>query len=132
MAPISRCDADELRTLFLFEKLTDEQLRTLCAVGEIAQYDAGCPICHRRVAIGDPFVRAATTMELVTHHDGELRLLESRGESERGRGTRAFAAKTIKNRRPSIAVRGGATNSWHRPSPSASSFPLRISEGSSA
>jgi hypothetical protein len=36
---------------------------------------AGCPICHRRVAIGDPFVRAATTMELVTHHDGELRLL---------------------------------------------------------
>jgi hypothetical protein len=36
---------------------------------------AGCPVCHRRVAIGDPFVRAATTMELVTHHDGELRLL---------------------------------------------------------
>jgi hypothetical protein len=36
---------------------------------------AECPICHRRVAIGDPFVRAATTMELVTHHDGELRLL---------------------------------------------------------
>ena len=36
---------------------------------------AGCPICHRRVAIGDPFVRAATTSELVTHHDGELRLL---------------------------------------------------------
>jgi hypothetical protein len=36
---------------------------------------AGCPICQRRVAIGDPFVRAATTMDLVTHHDGELRLL---------------------------------------------------------
>jgi len=36
---------------------------------------AGCPICHRRVAIGYPFVRAATTMEPVTHHDGELRLL---------------------------------------------------------
>ncbi|HEY0192459.1 MAG TPA: RING finger family 4 domain-containing protein, partial [Kofleriaceae bacterium] len=36
---------------------------------------AGCPICHRRVAIGDPFVRAATTSDLVTHHDGELRLL---------------------------------------------------------
>ena len=36
---------------------------------------AGCPICHRRVAIGDPFVRAATTQELVTHHAGELRLL---------------------------------------------------------
>jgi len=36
---------------------------------------SGCPVCHRRVAIGDPFVRAATTTELVTHHDGELRLL---------------------------------------------------------
>jgi Prokaryotic RING finger family 4 len=36
---------------------------------------AGCPVCHRRVAVGDPFVRAATTMELVTHHDGELQLL---------------------------------------------------------
>ena len=36
---------------------------------------AGCPICHRRVAIGDPFVRAASTVELVTHHDGQLRLL---------------------------------------------------------
>jgi hypothetical protein len=36
---------------------------------------AGCPICNRRIAIGYPFVRAATTMELVTHHDGELKLL---------------------------------------------------------
>ena len=36
---------------------------------------AGCPICHRRVALGDPFVRAAPTAELVTHHDGQLRLL---------------------------------------------------------
>jgi hypothetical protein len=36
---------------------------------------SGCPICNRRVAIGDPFVRAATTTEPVTHHDGELRLL---------------------------------------------------------
>src|ERR1044071_4764548 len=36
---------------------------------------AGCPICHRRVAIGDPFVRAASTIELATHHDGQLRLL---------------------------------------------------------
>ncbi|HEU4735211.1 MAG TPA: MXAN_6230/SCO0854 family RING domain-containing protein, partial [Kofleriaceae bacterium] len=36
---------------------------------------AGCPVCHRRVAIGDPFVRPAGTTELVTQHDGELRLL---------------------------------------------------------
>jgi signal transduction histidine kinase len=37
----SSCDADELRTLFLFEKLTDEQLATLCAVGQIAHYEPG-------------------------------------------------------------------------------------------
>jgi hypothetical protein len=36
---------------------------------------AGCPICHRRIAVGDPFVRPSTTAEPVTHHDGELRLL---------------------------------------------------------
>jgi len=36
---------------------------------------AGCPICHRRIAVGDPFVRPEPTAELVTHHDGELRLL---------------------------------------------------------
>ncbi|MEJ7602882.1 MAG: RING finger family 4 domain-containing protein [Kofleriaceae bacterium] len=37
---------------------------------------AGCPICHRRVAPGDPFVRpAAGRAELVTRSDGDLRLL---------------------------------------------------------
>lgn len=46
---------------------------------------SGCPICHRRVAISDPFVRPAPTErgepeprgapEMVTRHDGELRLL---------------------------------------------------------
>ncbi|HEX3476921.1 MAG TPA: MXAN_6230/SCO0854 family RING domain-containing protein [Kofleriaceae bacterium] len=36
---------------------------------------AGCPICHRRVAVGEPFVRAPETTDRVTHHDGQLRLL---------------------------------------------------------
>ncbi len=36
---------------------------------------AGCPICHRRIAVGDPFVRPPPAADLVTHHDGELRLL---------------------------------------------------------
>jgi len=38
------CDPDELRTLFLFEGLTDEQLETLCTNGQIRQYQPG-PIC---------------------------------------------------------------------------------------
>ena len=43
------CEPDELRTLFLFEGLTDEQLAILCANGHIEQYQPG-PIC----AEGDP------------------------------------------------------------------------------
>jgi signal transduction histidine kinase len=35
------CDVDELRTLFLFEKLTDDQLRWLCERGEVALVEPG-------------------------------------------------------------------------------------------
>jgi signal transduction histidine kinase len=38
------CRPDELRSLFLFEALTDEQLATLCADGRIQEYQPG-PIC---------------------------------------------------------------------------------------
>jgi signal transduction histidine kinase len=38
------CDPDELRTLFLFEALTDEQLETLCTNGQIRPYQPG-PLC---------------------------------------------------------------------------------------
>ena len=35
------CDIDELRTLFLFEKLSDEQLNWLCEHGHIEHHEAG-------------------------------------------------------------------------------------------
>ncbi|MEB4208231.1 ATP-binding protein [Mycobacterium sp. 94-17] len=38
------CDPDELRSLFLFEALTDEQLAVLCGNGHIQHYEPG-PIC---------------------------------------------------------------------------------------
>src|SRR3984885_2463825 len=38
------CEPDELRTLFLFEALSEEQLATLCASGHIQHYEPG-PIC---------------------------------------------------------------------------------------
>ncbi|OBI12981.1 ATP-binding protein [Mycobacterium sp. E2497] len=38
------CEPDELRSLFLFEALTDEQLAVLCANGHIENYPPG-PIC---------------------------------------------------------------------------------------
>jgi signal transduction histidine kinase len=36
-----RCDPEELRTLFLFEKLSDEQLEWICSIGSVRSYDAG-------------------------------------------------------------------------------------------
>ena len=41
-----KCLPDELRTLFLFEELTDEQLETLCENGHIATFEPG-PDLHR-------------------------------------------------------------------------------------
>jgi signal transduction histidine kinase len=43
------CDPEELRTLFLFEKLTDEQLARLCQEGHVETFPAG-PV----FAEGDP------------------------------------------------------------------------------
>jgi signal transduction histidine kinase len=43
------CLPDELRTLFLFEALTDEQLQTLCNNGHIQTFEPG-PVCSE----GDP------------------------------------------------------------------------------
>lgn len=56
-----QCVRDELRTLFLFEKLNDEQLDTLCASGSIETFPAG-PICVE----GEP----ATCLYVMI--DGEL------------------------------------------------------------
>ncbi len=56
-----KCVPDELRTLFLFEALTDEQLQTLCENGHIAVFEPG-PICRE----GDP----ATCFYVLL--DGEL------------------------------------------------------------
>lgn len=55
------CLPDELRTLFLFEALTEQQLQTLCDNGHIATFEPG-PICVE----GDP----ATCFYVLI--DGEL------------------------------------------------------------
>ncbi|AKS35658.1 ATP-binding protein [Mycolicibacterium goodii] len=55
------CVRDELRTLFLFEHLTDDQLDTLCEAGRIETFPAG-PVCTE----GDP----ATCFYVLI--DGEL------------------------------------------------------------
>ncbi|WP_040838554.1 cyclic nucleotide-binding domain-containing protein, partial [Nocardia brevicatena] len=60
---MSICDPTELRTLFLFEKLDEDQLAWLCADGRIEHLESG-PVFHE----GDP----ATCFYVLM--DGELRL----------------------------------------------------------
>jgi signal transduction histidine kinase len=55
------CLPSELRTLFLFEALTDQQLETLCRNGHVVHFDTG-PVCTE----GDP----ATCLYVLL--DGEL------------------------------------------------------------
>ncbi len=65
------CVRDELRTLFLFEDLSDEQLDTLCQAGSIEKFPAG-PI----VTEGDP----ATCFYVML--DGELVMSKRSGWSK--------------------------------------------------
>ncbi|OBF60283.1 histidine kinase [Mycobacterium sp. 852002-50816_SCH5313054-b] len=62
------CEPDELRSLFLFEALTDEQLAVLCANGNIENYQPG-PICVE----GEP----ATCFYVLI--DGELTMSKRSG-----------------------------------------------------
>ncbi|HEX5252372.1 MAG TPA: ATP-binding protein [Mycobacterium sp.] len=62
------CQPDELRSLFLFEALTDEQLAVLCGNGHIQHYEPG-PICVE----GEP----ATCFYVLL--DGELTMTKLSG-----------------------------------------------------
>jgi signal transduction histidine kinase len=66
-----KCLPSELRTLFLFEALTDEQLQTLCENGHIALFEPG-PVCTE----GDP----ATCFYVML--DGELVMSKRSGGIE--------------------------------------------------
>jgi signal transduction histidine kinase len=85
------CQPDELRTLFLFEALTDEQLAMLCANGHIEHYQPG-PICVE----GEP----ATCFYVLI--DGELTMsklsggqdIETNRTSQRGVYCGAWSAFT--------------------------------------
>lgn len=68
---VEACVADELRPLFLFEGLTDEQLTRLCRDGEVVTHDAGV-LCRE----GDP---AAYFYVLL---DGEIALSRRSGDRD--------------------------------------------------
>ncbi|NUU21761.1 MAG: cyclic nucleotide-binding domain-containing protein, partial [Streptomycetaceae bacterium] len=69
-APRIRCDEDELRSLFLFEKLSDDQLARLCHDGRVEWFDAG-PVYRE----GEPatcfYVLFEGTVVLSRHIGGE-------------------------------------------------------------
>lgn len=72
---------DELRTLFLFEALTDEQLAVLCAAGHIEDYQPG-PICVE----GEPatcfYVLVEGELAMSKHSGGQD--IETNRTSQRG------------------------------------------------
>lgn len=103
------CKPDELRTLFLFEALSDEQLALLCANGHIQHYEQG-PI----VVEGDP----ATCFYVLL--DGELvmsklsggQAIETNRTSQRGvycGAWRAFTGRPNQRYDASVRVTGPST-----------------------
>jgi signal transduction histidine kinase len=89
MAVIVQCDPAELRTLFLFEKLTDEQLGRLCSEGHVEVIEPG-PV----FAEGDPAENLYVLIEgtLVTSRKVGADDVEMARTSQRGVYTGAFMA----------------------------------------
>src|SRR5258706_15485584 len=80
--PTTGLTRDELRTLFLFEKLDDEQLRLLCEQGEVETRAAGTPVYLEGAPATCFFVLLSGTIALrrrVHGDDVELSRTEQRG-----------------------------------------------------
>jgi signal transduction histidine kinase len=92
------CDPEELRSLFLFEKLTDEQLARLCTEGHVELIEPG-PV----IAEGDPadclYVLIEGTVVLTRKVGGDE--VEISRTSQRGVYTGAYQAY-LRNRLPQV------------------------------
>jgi signal transduction histidine kinase len=88
------CEPGELRTLFLFEDLTDEQLAVLCTNGHIENFEPG-PIC----AEGDPATCFYVLIEgeLVMSKLSGGQQIETVRTSQRGVYCGAWSAFTTKS-----------------------------------
>jgi signal transduction histidine kinase len=97
MTPLA-CDPEELRSLFLFEKLTDEQLARLCTEGHVELIEPG-PV----IAEGDPadclYVLIEGTVVLTRKVGGDE--VEISRTSQRGVYTGAYQAY-LRNRLPQV------------------------------
>jgi signal transduction histidine kinase len=83
------CTADELRTLFLFEALSDEQLAWLCREGHVEQFEAG-----QIFAEGEPAERFYVLLDgvMVLSHRVGADDVEMVRTSQRGNYAGAFRA----------------------------------------
>ena len=98
--PGALCSADELRTLFLFEKLSDEQLAWLCKDGRVEVFEPG-PVFSE----GEPATRLYVMFEgeLVTSRRIGADDVETARSSQRGVYAGAFLA-FLGNRLPQVYV----------------------------
>jgi signal transduction histidine kinase len=89
VSKLPACDPDELRTLFLFEKLTDDQLATLCREGHVQVIEPG-PV----FAEGDPATCFYVLLEgtLITSRNVSGDEVEIARTSQKGVYSGAFRA----------------------------------------
>jgi signal transduction histidine kinase len=89
MSTISPCDPTELRTLFLFEKLSDDQLERLCREGHVEVVEAG-PVFTEGDPAGSLYVLIEGTVILSRRISGDD--VEINRTSQRGVYAGAFMA----------------------------------------
>ncbi|HEX2315245.1 MAG TPA: ATP-binding protein [Thermomonospora sp.] len=90
---------DELRPLFLFEKLSDEQLAVLAEYGRVEEHEAGVDVCRQ----GDPaeffYVLLDGEIALVKNVQGhEVEVTRSSRPSVYGGATQAYMGDRIEQR----------------------------------
>lgn len=87
----TRIDRDELRTLFLFEALTDDQLDWLAARGELRTYDAGTVVVREGEPADGFYVLVDGALRLTRQMGGEDVLLnETSHRGSYGGALRAY------------------------------------------
>lgn len=87
----ARLTPDELRTLFLFEKLTDEQLEWLAARGEVRTYDAGVPVYEESDPADHLFVLLSGGVRMSRSVQGEdVTIIETKHRGSYSGAMRAF------------------------------------------
>jgi signal transduction histidine kinase len=89
MTTISQCNPEELRTLFLFEKLSDDQLRRLCVEGHVEVFEPG-PVFTEGSPAGNLYVLIEGTVVLTRRIGGDD--VEISRTSQRGVYGGAFMA----------------------------------------